>query len=55
VRLAALNKLATAIARIGAMVGTENIGSPRTVDGWLPERFEIVPFDPPPPPACAAR
>lgn len=45
------DKLATAIARIGAMVGPENIGSPRTVDGWLPERFEIVPFDPPPPPA----
>ena len=32
------------------MVGPENIGPPRTVDGWLPERFEIVPFDPPPPP-----
>jgi protein ImuB len=43
-------KLATAIARIAAMIGEDRIGSPAVVDGHLPERFAITDYAPPPPP-----
>lgn len=44
------DKLATTVARLAAMVGPERIGSPRAVDGHLPERCALAPFAPPPPP-----
>ncbi|MBK7978326.1 MAG: DNA polymerase Y family protein [Deltaproteobacteria bacterium] len=37
-------KLATAVARLGARVGTERVGTPRTVDGHRPERFARAPY-----------
>ncbi len=37
-------KLATAVARLGARVGTERVGTPRTVDGHRPERFARAPL-----------
>lgn len=37
-------KLATALARLGARVGSERVGTPRTVDGHLPERFARAPY-----------
>lgn len=43
-------KLATAIARLSAMLGDERVGMPRTIDGHLPERYGVAAFDPPPPP-----
>ncbi len=42
--------LATALSRLAALLGEGCAGSPRTVDGHLPERFALAPFDPPPPP-----
>ncbi len=45
------DKVAATIARIASMVGPERVGSPRTVDGHLPERFALAAFDPPPSPA----
>ncbi len=36
--------------RIAARLGPDHIGSPRTVDGHLPERYANTAFDPPPPP-----
>ncbi len=44
------DKLATALARLFAILGEDRVGSPRTVDGQLPERFELVPYTPPSPP-----
>ena len=44
------DKLTATIARIGSIVGADRIGSPRTVDGYLPERHELANYDPPPPP-----
>ena len=44
------DRLATTIARLVALLGAENIGSPRTVDGHRPERFAAVDYSPPPPP-----
>jgi protein ImuB len=43
-------KLATAIAKLAAMLGADRIGMALTVDGHLPDRFDIAAFDPPPPP-----
>jgi protein ImuB len=43
-------KIATAIARLAAMLGADRVGSPRSVDGHLPERYALGEFDPPPPP-----
>lgn len=43
-------KLATAIARLISMLGDGRVGMPLTVDGHLPERFDITAYDPPPPP-----
>jgi protein ImuB len=44
------DRLATTLARLGARLGTDRLGSPRTVDGHLPERFACPAFDPPPAP-----
>lgn len=43
-------KLAAAIARLIAMIGEGRVGMPATVDGHLPDRFDVAAFDPPPPP-----
>lgn len=45
------DKLATTLARLFALLGPERVGSPRPVDGHRPERFALVEFAPPPPPA----
>jgi protein ImuB len=44
------DKLAATLARLQARLGPDRVGSPRVVDGHLPERFTTAPFDPPPPP-----
>jgi len=44
------DKLAGTLAHLAARLGPERVGSPRTVDGHLPERIHTVPFDPPPAP-----
>jgi len=43
-------RFATTLAKLFALVGKGRIGSPRTVDGHRPERFELVEYKPPPPP-----
>ena len=43
-------KLATTIAKLIAMLGDGRVGAPLTVDGHLPERYDIAEFAPPPPP-----
>jgi len=43
-------RLATTLARLFALLGNGRVGSPRPLDGHRPERFALVPFDPPPPP-----
>jgi protein ImuB len=45
------DKLATTLARLFALLGPGRVGSPRPVDGHRPERFALVDFSPPPPPA----
>ena len=44
------DRLATTIARLVAMLGAGRIGSPRTVDGHVPERLALADYSPPPPP-----
>lgn len=44
------DRLAATLTRLVALLGPDRVGSPRTVDGWLPERAASSPFDPPPPP-----
>jgi protein ImuB len=44
------DRLATTIARLVALLGADNVGSPRTVDGHRPERFTAMDYSPPPPP-----
>jgi protein ImuB len=44
------DKLAATLARLAARLGPDRVGSPRTVDGHLPERYASASFDPPPPP-----
>ncbi len=46
-------KLATTIARLISMLGEDRVGMPQTVDGNLPDRYAIAPYDPPPPPNLA--
>jgi len=41
------DKVAATIAKIASIVGRDRIGSPRTVDGYLPERFAMAEFNPP--------
>ena len=43
-------KLATTLARLFALLGAGRIGSPRTADGYRPERLRMIDYDPPPPP-----
>jgi Nucleotidyltransferase/DNA polymerase involved in DNA repair len=43
-------KLASTIAKLVSILGDGRVGMPVTVDGYLPERFAIGDFDPPPPP-----
>jgi protein ImuB len=42
--------LAGSLARLAARLGPDRVGSPRPVDGYLPERRDSVPFEPPPAP-----
>ncbi len=44
------DRLATVTARLLALLGPNRVGSPRTRNGHLPERFRLVDYDPPPPP-----
>ncbi len=44
------DRLAVTLARLAARLGPDRVGSPRVVDGHLPERTISVPFTPPPPP-----
>jgi len=44
------DRLATTIARLVALLGAERVGSPRTVDGHVPERHAVADYSPPPPP-----
>lgn len=44
------DQLAVTLVRLAARLGPDRVGSPRMVDGHLPERAANVPFDPPPPP-----
>jgi protein ImuB len=44
------DKLAGTLAHLAARIGPERIGSPRTVNGHLPERYQTEPFNPPPAP-----
>jgi protein ImuB len=46
------DRLATTIARLVALLGTDGVGSPRLVDGHLPERFATADYSPPPPPSA---
>jgi protein ImuB len=44
------DKLAGTLAHLAARLGPEHVGSPRAVDGHLPERVRSETFDPPPAP-----
>jgi protein ImuB len=44
------DRLATTVARLFALLGPDRVGSPRAPDGHRPERLELVPYEPPPPP-----
>jgi protein ImuB len=44
------DRLAETLARLFAMLGPGRIGSPRTVDGHRPERFQLLDYAPPAPP-----
>jgi protein ImuB len=43
-------KLATTIARLVSLLGENRVGMALTVDGHLPERYDIGSYAPPPPP-----
>jgi protein ImuB len=44
------DRLAVTLARLAARLGPDRVGSPRVVDGHLPERADQTDFTPPPPP-----
>jgi protein ImuB len=44
------DQLAATLARIAGRIGPDRVGSPRPVDGHLPERHDAGPFEPPPAP-----
>ncbi|RLE17713.1 MAG: hypothetical protein DRJ65_22400 [Acidobacteria bacterium] len=44
------DRLAITLARLAARLGPDRVGSPRIIDGHLPERAANAPFNPPPPP-----
>ena len=41
------DKLATLLARLGALMGTDRIGAPSLVDTYRPGAFAMAKFDPP--------
>jgi protein ImuB len=41
------DRLATTLARLGALVGPENVGAPATVDSWREEAIAVTPYAPP--------
>ncbi|MDP9194561.1 MAG: DNA polymerase Y family protein [Acidobacteriota bacterium] len=43
-------KLATTIARLVSLLGENRVGMAMSVDGHLPERYDIAAYAPPPPP-----
>jgi protein ImuB len=45
------DRLATTIARLVALLGAHRVGSPRAVNGHLPERLTVADYSPPPPPS----
>ncbi len=45
------DQLATALARLFALLGPGRVGAPRAVDGHRPERLALAAYAPPPPPA----
>jgi protein ImuB len=45
------DRLATTIARLVALLGADRVGSPRAVNGHLPERLTVADYSPPPPPS----
>jgi protein ImuB len=49
------DRLATAIAKLAALLGADRVGSPRAVDGHRPDRFALVGYAPPPPPELARK
>ncbi len=44
------DRLAAVTSRLLALLGPNRVGSPRTANGHLPERFRLADYDPPPPP-----
>ena len=44
------DRLAAVTGRLLALLGPNRVGSPRTRNGHLPERFRLADYDPPPPP-----
>ncbi len=44
------DRLATTIAHLFTLLGADRVGSPALVDAHRPERFALVPYDPPPAP-----
>ena len=44
------DRLATTIARLAALLGSDRVGSPRAIDGHRPERFTATGYLAPPPP-----
>lgn len=44
------DKVMATVARIGAIVGPDRVGSPRVADTHVPDSFGVAPYDPPPPP-----
>lgn len=44
------DKMATSLARLFALLGSESIGRCRSLDTHVPSRFEVLRFDPPAPP-----
>ncbi len=44
------DQLATTLARLFSLLGDSGVGSPRTVDGYRPERCSLVDYRPPPAP-----
>ena len=49
------DRLATAIAKLAALLGADRVGSPRSVDGHRPDRFALSGYAPPPPPELARK
>jgi protein ImuB len=44
------DRLATALAKLFALLGPEKSGAPRPGDGHRPEGYAVAPYSPPPPP-----